>query len=136
MENCLQDCKWQKRCSLPSTNSRTNEGNVTDPQEIVERFDDCFANAGVEMAEKLDSIDSIVSYCTANRCKQFNFFSPSTAEEVISIIMNALKDEKPVRNCDIETTSVFRGGEGKGRCPPPTTSQKNKKRAKINVKVT
>ena len=65
-----------------------------------------FVNVGVEMAKKIDSVDSVSSYTTQQvGVNNSIFFSPSTTEEVISII-NALKDKKAIRNCDIETSFI------------------------------
>ena len=97
-----------KKCSSSaSTNLRTNKGNLTaDPQEIAETFNDFLVNVGVEMAEKIDSVDSVSSYTTPQiGVNNSIFFSPSTTEEVISII-NTLKDKKAIRNCDIETSFI------------------------------
>ena len=59
------------------------------------------------MAEKIDSVDSVSSYYTTPQISVNNsiFFSPSTAEEVISII-NTLKDKKAIRNCDLKTRFI------------------------------
>ena len=58
------------------------------------------------MAEKIDSVDSVSSYTTPQiGVNNSIFFSPSTTEEVISII-NTLKDKKAIRNCDIETRFI------------------------------
>ena len=97
-----------KKCSSSApTNLRTNEGNLTaDPQEIAETFNDFFVNVGVEMAKKIDSVDSVSSNTTPQiGVNNSIFFSPSTTKEVISII-NTLKDKKAIRNCDIETSFI------------------------------
>ena len=55
-----------KKCSSSApTNFKTNKGNLTaDSQEIAETFNDFFVNVDVEMAEKIDSVDSVSSYTT------------------------------------------------------------------------
>ena len=80
---------------------------ITDLAQISETFNDFFATIGKNLAEQIpsESTDS-VSKCKGNYGKSnSSFLSPSTAEEVQTIIVS-LSEKKAVRASDTDTKYI------------------------------
>ena len=94
MWDTLKSVINSKKSSIKQTLFHHNDCTVSDPKEIVDKFNNFFVHIGPTLADKIDSVPTPPESYLAGSFNNSMFLIPTTEFEISKIVMN-LKESSP-----------------------------------------